>query len=94
LGAHNVLLTGQWHNGVRRFVGAVPATLPSYSRFDLSYSYDYSDLLGTQGGRITVGAINAFDQLATPYPTTNNGHNSYLEDPLGRTWYIRLTTSF
>lgn len=94
LGAHNVLLTGQYHNGVRRYVGAVPATLPSYSRFDLSYSYDYSDLLGTQGGRVTVGAINAFDQLATPYPTTANGHNSYLEDPLGRTWYIRLTTSF
>lgn len=95
LGAHSVLLSGQYHNGV--FVRNIPGgqlNLPAYSRFDLSYSYDFSDLLfNSNQGRITVGAINAFDQLATPY-STPGGYNAYLEDPFGRTWYARFTTSF
>ncbi|HMN45403.1 MAG TPA: TonB-dependent receptor, partial [Povalibacter sp.] len=94
LGSHNVLLSGHFHDGV--FVRNIPGgqlTLPSYSTFDLSYSYDFSDLMFSNQGRITVGALNAFDQLATPY-STPGGYNAYLEDPFGRTWYARLTTSF
>lgn len=96
LGAHYVMLQGQYHDGVfvRTLPGGGELTLPEYSRFDLAYSYRFNDLVFEDNeGSITVGAINAFDQLATPY-NTPGGYNAQLEDPIGRTWYVRFTTSF
>ncbi|MBB6093468.1 outer membrane receptor protein involved in Fe transport [Povalibacter uvarum] len=95
LGAHNVTLLGEYHTSVFvRMVGPNELTLPAYSRFNLAYSFRFNDFLSDNSeGSITVGAFNAFDQLATPYNTAG-GYNSQLEDPIGRTWYARFTQSF
>lgn len=64
--------------------------VPSYTTFDLQYSYTFDGLYqGSKGTSITIGSINVFDK-AVPRLDTFGGFDSKVFDPRQRLVYVRL----
>lgn len=69
-------------------------TLDSYTTLDLQFSYRLPIITeGREASRISVGAINLFDELP-PRAVSTLGYEPRLYDPRGRMVYVRLDLGF
>ncbi len=59
--------------------------------WDLQYRFDLDGLIGDRAARIEVGAINIGDTFPIPSASLG-GMETFLYDPRGRQWYVRLQT--
>lgn len=87
-----------------RYVGKVheDSALSAFNRpdidslltFDVQYSYHFEGLIGEGSGTtLTVGLINVFDDLIDPMVTLG-GLETFLHDPRGRVYYLKIDQSF
>jgi len=69
-------------------------TVPSYTTYDIQYTYQFDSLLGLESGpSATIGFINVTDE-EPPQVATNFGFIPEVHDPRGRISYLRLRQSF
>ncbi len=67
--------------------------IPAYTVWDLQYRADIDGLFGDTATTITVGALNMFNNEA-PADRSLGGLETFLYDPRGAQWYVRLRQSF
>jgi outer membrane receptor protein involved in Fe transport len=75
--------------------GGTPAkpVIESYLVWDVSYSYDFTELFGTQPSQIAIGLNNALDKNG-PYVPDGNHTLSSMYDYSGRHVWLRLKAGF
>ena len=74
-------------------IGATaPETINSFTTLDLRYGHSFNELLdGTV--LFSAGISNVFDREAQPLPV-DQGLETRLQDPIGRTFYLDMTYDF
>lgn len=61
--------------------------------YDMQYNYQFDEIFGATGARVTFGLINAFDN-DPPEIDDGPGFDSKIHDPRGRIAYGRVTMEF
>lgn len=69
-----------------------PDRVDSLTTVDVRYSYKFADMLGGDL-LLALGSNNVFNAMPDPIPV-NNGFESRLHDPFGRTFYAELSYDF
>jgi outer membrane receptor protein involved in Fe transport len=67
--------------------------IESYFSWDLSYSYDFEELLGLESSQVAIGSNNVLDE-DPPYVPDGNHTLSSMYDYSGRHFWVRLRASF
>jgi len=85
---------GALPDGTRDFNNVVEAVkVKSHTTIDVQYSVDLSELAPWSGTRLTIGAINLFNERP-PFVFTDGSYETRTHDPRGRTAYVRLNATF
>ncbi len=85
---------GTLPDGTRDFNNVVDAVkVKSHTTIDVQYSVDLSELAPWSGTRLTIGAINLFNERP-PFVFTDGAFESRTHDPRGRVAYVRLNATF
>jgi iron complex outermembrane recepter protein len=96
-GNHDARLTTRYTHHVREdsvFVASNPAQIDAMTTIDLQYRYAFAGLFGERSNTtLTAGCINCLDEMARPMVTLG-GLETFLHDPRGRMWYVRLNQAF
>jgi iron complex outermembrane recepter protein len=96
-GNHSAALIGRYMHHVREDStqrARNPEYLPNQTLFDLQYTFSLEGLLGARSATsVTLGCLNCLDELPPPIFAPGGGIETFLYDPRGRTWYLRLQQS-
>lgn len=91
-GNHNATLIGRYIDSVRNdaFAWDNETFIDTIVTWDAQYSYTFDGLLGgDRATKVTIGGVNIFDNLTDPI-TTLGGLETFLHDPRGAMWYLRI----
>ncbi|MFU8815060.1 MAG: TonB-dependent receptor domain-containing protein, partial [Pseudomonadales bacterium] len=98
MGNHGATVFARYIHHVKEdsvFAAANPPLINSRVTYDAQYSYNIAGLIGGDASStgVTVGCINCFDTRTDPMLTLG-GLETFLHDPRGSMWYVRLSQSF